>query len=169
MGVDSWLLTPRLALTRPATADAGDVYRIHADPRTYQHAPAGRMTTRQQAADLLDAWIGHWEQHGFGYATVRRRTAGEVVGFAGLKHQRGALNLYYRFAPEAWGGGLASEVAAALVGWAAAQHPRLTVIARTAVSNPRSQRVAERIGLIRQGAADETGHYVYASGLASGT
>jgi ribosomal-protein-alanine N-acetyltransferase len=163
-----WLLTPRLTLSRPTPADTDAIYRIHSDPRTYEHAPAGRMTTRTQAADLADAWVRHWEAHGFGYAAVRFRDETEVVGFAGVKCQvvDGAqvLNLYYRFAPESWGVGLASEAAGAIVAWAAARHPRLAVIARTAVDNPRSQRVAERIGLVRQEFTDPndpTPHYLF--------
>ena len=167
---EPWLSTARLDLSRPTAADVDAVYAIHSDRRTYQHAVAGRMETRQQAINLLGASNEHWATRGFGYASVRLRGLPGIVGFAGVKHQvvRGAevLNLYYRFAPAAWGSGYASEAAAALVTWAAAEHPDTPVIARTARNNPRSQRVAERIGLLRQDVADDRDpvpHWIYSS------
>lgn len=167
---DLWLSTPRLTLSRPAPADTAAVYAIHSDPRTYEHAPTSRMQNWQQATDLLTLWSGHWDKHGFGYAVVRLRDRPTAIGFAGVKHHvldgGPVLNLYYRFAPESWGSGLATEAAAAIVGWAAAHQPQVTVIARAATANPRSQRVAERTGLVRQNATDPgdpAAHHLYRS------
>ena len=60
------------------------------------------------------------------------------------------LNLYYRFAPEVWGRGLASSVAAHAVRWAAEHHPDRPVLAYTTEDNVGSQRTAAGAGLVRR-------------------
>jgi RimJ/RimL family protein N-acetyltransferase len=79
---------------------------------------------------------------------------GTVVGFSGVRHQtwlgRPVLNLYYRYAPEVWGRGLASTVAAQVVRWAAEHHPERPVIAYTTDDNEGSQRTARAAGLVRR-------------------
>lgn len=126
------------------------------------------MRDRDQAAALLDAWLRSWTDLGFGYATVFADDA--LVGFCGVKPQRvvgrEVMNLYYRFAPSAWGHGYAAEAAAAIADWSAAAHPSAPVLARMARNNPASQRVAERIGLTRLDLIDpedEIPHWIYCS------
>ena len=151
---EPWLTTERLILRRPQADDVGSVFEIHSNPLTYRHHPNGVMSSPEEAALLLAAWVGHWDAHGFGYATVERRADGVVIGFAGAKHQhlpgQQILNLYYRFDPGAWGQGHATEATTAIVAWLAAHHPELPVVARVATGNPASVRVAERIGLVLQ-------------------
>lgn len=128
------------------------------------------MRDRAQAQELLVHWRQHWRHHGFGYAVLRRRQVpaptgpdvGEVLGFAGLKWQtllgRDVLNLYYRFAPESWGQGFAAETATTLVQWANLTLPQAPVVARVALNNPASMRVAEKAGLRSITATDPDDH-----------
>ena len=57
--------------------------------------------------------MADWDCEGFGYWVVEHQ--GEVIGIAGVKpvsvHGAPCWNLYYRFAPESWGQGLAAEAA----------------------------------------------------------
>jgi RimJ/RimL family protein N-acetyltransferase len=45
------LLTARLSLQRPTSADIDAIYRIHHDPRATAHNPADRLVTRADAED----------------------------------------------------------------------------------------------------------------------
>lgn len=166
----NWLSTSRLTLRRPVAADVDAAFVIHSDARTYEHVPDQRMRTRDDAQTLLDAWQTHWERCGFGYASVRRRGLDKVIGFAGVKVQAVAghdvLNLYYRFAPEAWGHGYAGEAATALVEWSTSHHAHRPVIARVARHNPRSIRTASAAGLELtqvQDPRDPVPHWIYCS------
>jgi [ribosomal protein S5]-alanine N-acetyltransferase len=164
-----WLASERLSARRPTADDLAAVWRIHSDPETYRHHPAGCPHHREEAAGLLDHWVEHWQRWGFGYAVIRTLGSPDAIGFAGLRWQRlggPVLNLYYRFAPAAWGHGHATEIAAAIVAWARTTHPATPVIARIALNNPASMRVAERIGMavttvIDPG--DDVPHVIYAT------
>jgi [ribosomal protein S5]-alanine N-acetyltransferase len=138
---------------RPTEGDLDDVFRIHGDPRTNVHNPAGPDADLAASRRRLAEWLAHWAEHGFGYWAVES-DAGRVIGFSGVRTEtwrgRPVLNLYYRFAPEVWGRGIASAVAAHAVAWARAHHPDRPVLAYTTEDNEGSQRTALAAGLVRR-------------------
>ncbi len=157
---DPWLTTLRLTLRRPTPKDLDRVFEIHSNALTYRHLPSGRMTSVDQAQQRLDEWLAHWSEHDFGYAVVQVADEPLVIGFAGAHHHSidewPILNLYYRFHPDAWGRGYATEAVKAVVAWTAAEHPDLPLVARVATNNPSSIALAERVGLARQDVTDPT-------------
>ncbi|CAN5850823.1 hypothetical protein BH24CHL6_BH24CHL6_12240 [soil metagenome] len=70
---------------------------------------------------------------------------------------RRVLNLFFRLDPSAWGQGLASEAATAVVEWARMHLPDEPLIARVRPANIASQRVALRAGLDRAEPLDGPG------------
>ena len=169
MGEHVELLTERLSLRRPTPADIDAILAVHADPRAVAHNPSDGLATRDEAAELYARWDEHWRCHGFGYWVVRRHGVDEQLGFCGLKYvDERLLNLFYRFAPDSWGQGIATEAATAVVRWAA-QLPDHTVIARVRPDNEASQGVAVRAGLSRATHLDAEGYdgldWVFWSGL----
>jgi RimJ/RimL family protein N-acetyltransferase len=77
-----------------------------------------------------------------------------MVGVGGVQRQRtGAWNLFYRFAPAAWGRGLATELGRAALDAAVRLDPHVAVIAWIDPGNTAPARVAERLGLLQQGKA----------------
>ncbi|MEU4448547.1 GNAT family N-acetyltransferase [Actinosynnema sp. NPDC023926] len=155
------LRTNRLTLRPPTAGDVQAVYEIHHDPSACAHNPSDALTTPDEAARLLDRWLGHWHASGFGYWVVRRHDDPTVLGFCGIKSvhldDHPALNLFYRFAPAAWGQGIASEAAHAVVAWAREHLPDLPVIARVRPANTASQHVATKAGLTRTEHLDRNG------------
>ena len=138
---------------RPPTADdLADVFRIHGDPRTNRFNPAGPDADLDASRARLDGWLAHWAEHGFGYWAVESGD-GAVIGFCGVRREtwrgRPVLNLYYRFAPEVWGRGIASAVAAHAIAWGRA-HRSEPVLAYTTEDNEGSQRTALAAGLVRR-------------------
>jgi RimJ/RimL family protein N-acetyltransferase len=150
--------TERLRLTRPTATDAAGVFAILGDPRTVEHNPSDWLADHGDAAGLVTRWVRHWDEHGFGYWCVREPTADRIIGYAGVKrmliHKRPVLNLVYRFVPEVWGRGFATEAAAAVVSQAMAEMPSETIVARVRPANRSSQNVALKVGLQRDTAMD---------------
>jgi RimJ/RimL family protein N-acetyltransferase len=156
------LRTPRLSLRRPTRADVDAIYRIHSDPRAYAHNPADALATQAEAEERYQRWNEHWNQHGFGYWTVHSQLpAHQPLGFCGIKlmqlHGRAIVNLFYRLDPQAWGNGVATEAATAVVNWATAHLPAQPIVARVRPDNTASLTVAVRAGLHRAPHLDTDG------------
>ncbi|TWJ21842.1 RimJ/RimL family protein N-acetyltransferase [Micromonospora endolithica] len=164
------ITTARLSLRRPGGADVGLIYALHTDPLACAHNPGDLLATRAEAVGRYRAWDAHWRRYGFGYWSVLRD--GAAVGFCGVKvvpwDSGEALNLFYRFDPAVWGGGLASEAATAVVGWVAAGVSGRPVVARVRPDNVASARVAVRAGLRRARWLDRYGEdgldWIFTSG-----
>ncbi len=158
------LMTARLSLRRPTSADIDVIYRVHHDPKACEHNPADMLRTRVEAEDLYRRWDQHWQHHGFGYWVIRAYEADDqrlTLGFCGLKLTRlvgrEVLNLFYRLDPAAWGNGVATEAATAVVGWATTHLPDRPIIARVRPDNVASAAVARRAGLQRAAHLDTAG------------
>ncbi|HEX7349833.1 GNAT family N-acetyltransferase [Brachybacterium sp.] len=138
--------TDRLQLDPPSAVDLADLHRLYSDPRTWTHLPSGRFADLGTTRDALENWLDDWREQGLGAWMVRED--GEVVGHGGCAVRQDAFwNLGYRFAPEAQGRGLATEVARAAVAAAREARPELPVVAYLLEHNRASAAVAERVGL----------------------
>ena len=148
------LHTDRLLLT-PLTLDhLDDYHRVYSDPRTWEHLPTGRHTSRGQSAQAIERSMQSLRTSGFGHCAVVLREPvgalppGSFVGSAGASMLPfGAWNLGYRLVPEAWGHGLAGEAARVSLEAAQAADPDAPVTARVLANNPASVRVLERLDL----------------------
>jgi len=155
------IVTARLALRRPGPADLETIFAIHRDPEACRHNPSDLLATRAQAEHLYSRWDDHWRRHSFGYWVVEERESRKILGFAGLKVVRfreiEVLNLFYRLDPAAWGNGVATEAATAVVQWAGRHLPEWPILARVRPDNVASQKVAQRAGLTRAEHLDDLG------------
>ncbi|MFF2372747.1 GNAT family N-acetyltransferase [Agromyces sp. NPDC058110] len=156
------LHTDRLLLT-PLTLDhVDDYFRVYGDLRTWEHLPGGVHTSRGESARAIERSMASRREFGFGHcAVVLREPVGDLppgsfIGSAGAAMLAfGAWNLGYRFAPEAWGHGLAGEAARVCLDAARDTRPEAPVTARVLANNPASIRVLERLDLdlVWQGAS----------------
>ncbi|MDQ0575984.1 GNAT family N-acetyltransferase [Agromyces albus] len=146
------LRTERLLL-RPLTLDDADEYfRVYSDPRTWDHLPSGRHTSLEQSVRAIQRSTDSQGRFGFGHCAVVLRddveglTAGSFLGSAGAAMlEFEAWNLGYRFSPEAWGRGFATEAALAALDAARRARPDIPVTARVLATNSASLRVLERL------------------------
>ncbi|MDV6263920.1 GNAT family N-acetyltransferase [Rhodococcoides yunnanense] len=147
-GVFTDIETTRLILRPLCEDDRSTMVELHTDPRTtrFQSNPPGAA----QVDLLFDSWLEHWAEHGFGYCAVTTRSSSDVVGLTGIRvrdfHGEAVLNLGYRFRPEVWGRGYATEAAQAIVNFRARELPMVPMVASVNKANESSVRVAERIG-----------------------
>jgi len=147
--------TDRLLLRRPLARDESAAVDLHTDPRTNVHHPAPSTVTRASSARTFHEIQQHWYRHGFGVWTVVDPDDPQtLIGFTGVSHRiirgRPALNLYYRYSPDYWGQGLATEGALEAVRLSEELLPGLPVVAYTSVDNIGSQRTALAAGLERR-------------------
>ncbi|MFS2223265.1 GNAT family N-acetyltransferase [Pantoea sp. B65] len=110
------LTTERLIVRPVQPADVDDLFRIYGDPATNTFNPSGPYPDIHYAEFVLDRWLAHWQNRGFGnWAICPQDQPQKIIGFGGLSHINidtiTINNLGYRFATEAWGKGLATEFA----------------------------------------------------------
>lgn len=150
----------------PCFGDTEAVFSIHSNPETNNHNPAGPMKDLDEAHERVAGWINDWTGDGIGYWVVIERLHSKVIGVSGVRvmewSERQILNLYFRYGPEAWGKGYATEVAKEALRIAQFYQPDLPVVCRTRPTNTAAIKIAERIGLERRPDLD-TEHVVYVS------
>ena len=134
---------------------------IAGDPRAVEHNPSDRLADLTEAQDLVGRWIRHWRDWDFGYWCVRESGQQRVIGYCGLKTSTAkglsVLNLIYRFTPNVWGRGYATEAATAAIAWCIEHQPSAPILARVRPDNVASQKVALKVGLRRDHGMDDTG------------
>lgn len=160
--------TERLILRRLQPTDGPAMFAVHGDPATYRYSPARPHPDLATSEEMLRSCLHDWDTYGFGYwAVTLRQEEEKIIGFGGVEYRvwrdRDVLNLYYRFTPDAWGQGYATEMAQKAVTLARTYFPQWPIVARTRAKNIPSIRTAERAGLIRRPDLD-TEHVVFALG-----
>lgn len=155
------LTTHRLVLRAWQPQDREPFAALNADPVVMEHFPA--PLTRRQSDAFVDRIEAHFAEHGYGLWAVEED--GAFAGFTGLSWARGmpfpdSLEVGWRLARSFWGRGIATEAATAAVAFGLLRVP--TVVSFTALTNHRSWRVMERIGMRRESEFDhpriEKGH-----------
>lgn len=150
--------TERLILRAPEDADRAAIAAMNADPRVA--ATLGSALSREESDAMVDRIRVHIGLHGWGFWAVERKSDRAVIGLTGLIAMSEdlppgpAVEIGWRLAHGAWGGGYASEAARAALAWGFEHIRPPEIIAITARSNLRSQAVMRRIGMVPEPSRD---------------
>ncbi|MDN4621316.1 GNAT family N-acetyltransferase [Pantoea agglomerans] len=144
--------TMRLFLRPVTPSDADDLYRIYGDPATNTFNPAGPHPDIHHSREVLSRFIRHWELNGFGsWAISLQDNPERIIGFGGLSIRSFAditiNNLGYRFSPESWGKGLATEFANYAVSYGFEEIKLAEISAVVRANHLASQKVLIKAGL----------------------
>jgi RimJ/RimL family protein N-acetyltransferase len=123
---------------------------VFSDPAVTWDGSAG---TLEETRRSLDAKLRHFEEHGFGMMAVVDRGDGALVGYAGLQRMEDGpeVEIGYYLARRAWGRGLATELAQALVDRAFSDLRLTRLVAVVRPENEASKRVLAKAGLHAEG------------------
>lgn len=109
---------------------------------------------RRAQSDALVAKIeAHFRKHGFGMYAAELRSTEAFIGFIGLNvpsfraHFTPCVEIGWRLSPEAWGQGLATEGALAVLKYAREVLALDELVSFTVPANTRSRRVMEKLGM----------------------
>ena len=158
-------MTPRLVTARLLMREWQDTDRepyaaLNADLEVMRHFPS--TLTARQSGEMIDRMAAGWIERGFGLWAVERADTSEFIGFVGLAAPAWeaaftpCVEVGWRLASQQWGHGFAPEAASAALEWGFANVdlPGDEVVSFTTVANVSSQRVMEKIGMIRDVDAD---------------
>ena len=141
--------TPRLVLRAWREEDLGTFTAMNADPRVMEYFPA--PLAPEQWAEILLRIREEFSTEGFGLYAVERREDGELLGYTGLHRvtftgMKDKIEIGWRLRTEFWDQGYATEAAQACVALAAKLGIE-ELVAFTTVTNLRSQRVMQKLGM----------------------
>ena len=141
--------TPRLQLRPLQAADDAFILELLNEPAFLRDIGDKHVRSLQDARAYLEAGpIASYRAHGFGLLCVELKHTGEPIGICGLL-KRDFLqhpDLGYASLERHWSKGYALEGATATMGYAADELKLNTVLAITALENPTSIRVLEKLG-----------------------
>jgi RimJ/RimL family protein N-acetyltransferase len=157
------LETPRLRLRPLAETDEADLVALDSDPEVmrYVGSPAGvkspAETVERARLRIRETRRGDYEPLGFWRIESRRDGTFHGVGALIRMPDGGDVEVAYRLARSAWGLGIATEAAGALVAHALGPLALPRVVAVTYPENRASQRVLDKLGFERRGIREYKG------------
>jgi RimJ/RimL family protein N-acetyltransferase len=149
------LRTERLMLRRFGDQDLEVFAQMNSNPEVMKYYPA--VLDRPQSDAFMQSITQHWEQHGFGLFAITLVNDGRLIGYTGLKIPSfqawftPCVEIGWRFMPETWGKGYATEAAHACLDFGFTTIGLNRIVSFTTIQNLRSERVMERLGMKRVG------------------
>lgn len=131
---------------------------MSSDPRVMEFFPS--VLDRAQVVAQIARYRAHFAEHGFGFWAVEVPGVADFVGLCGIAHVRfqahftPCVEIGWRLAHDYWGRGYAPEAARAALDYAFTTLGFSEVVAFTTVSNARSRRVMQKIGMTYDPADD---------------
>lgn len=145
------LITSRLILRGWQPADHEPFAALNADPQVMEFMPA--PLSREESDARVRRIEEHFTAHGFGLWALEDRATGEFLGFTGLALPgftacfTPCVEVGWRLRRSAWGQGFATEAARAALEFGFDSLGLPEIVSFTTVTNQRSRRVMERLGL----------------------
>jgi len=132
--------------------DLEALFRIYGDPTTHQFNPRGPYPDIDHARAVLLRRLKDLAIHGFDdWVIFEKRAPETVIGFGGVFvsefNGRRTNNLGYRFAPDAWGKGFATELAVRALRFGFEELSLGEIVGVVRENHTASRRVLEKAGL----------------------
>lgn len=147
--------TEHLILREIVPTDTGDMYRLDSDPLVHKYLGNNPIKCMGKARAYVDYIRMQYEKYGIGRWAAIEKSTGDWIGWTGLKmnfeeEMNGRINYYdigYRFMPQYWGKGYATESSIAARDYFFTHFPGNTLCGLADVAHGASCRVLEKIGL----------------------
>ncbi len=142
------LSTKRLTLRPFTLSDIELLYKLHSNPAVMQYIPSGIRTMDETWIDLHED-IEHQKKHGFSKWAIFARETGDFIGRAGWATMgtTGEAEVGFKFLPQYWGNGFATEALEALMAWGKT-HISCPLIAFAYPDNNASIQVLKKSGMV---------------------
>jgi [ribosomal protein S5]-alanine N-acetyltransferase len=149
-----YIETPRLILREFQTSDYEVLFDLDSNPEVNRFLGNKPLKTIAEAQAIVAYIQQQYEDHGIGRWAVIEKTTGNFVGWSGLKFittlENGATHFYdvgYRFMPQYWGLGYATETAKAAIKYGFETMHLTEIVGTCHEENIASRTVLEKCGL----------------------
>ncbi|PAY16154.1 GNAT family N-acetyltransferase [Rhodopirellula sp. SM50] len=140
--------TERLEHRAFTVDDASEFFALNGNPDVMQWTGEPILTSLEAARDAI-ANYPDFDEVGYGrWACILKQT-GMIIGFCGLKYlpELDAVDVGYRFQPEYWGCGFATEACSASLAFGFETLLLDEIVGFVLPKNVRSIRVLEKVGM----------------------
>jgi [ribosomal protein S5]-alanine N-acetyltransferase len=147
--MDKVIDTGRLILRRFTLDDLPAFYQLCSRPEIIRYAQSTPLASLEQARAMMHAApFQDYATYGYGRLACVWKDSGDVIGFSGVKYvpEIGENELGYRFMPEFWGWGLATEAGRASIEYARSDLGLRRLVAMVHPENLASAKVLVKLG-----------------------
>lgn len=142
------LETPRCLLREMDEDDAEAVFRLNLHPDVFIFTTDPPFKNVEEATIFIRNY-DEYRKHGMGRWAVDLKSTGAFIGWCGLRYlpEEKETDIGYRFLPEYWGQGFATETAYRCIGYGF-EMGLTRIVARVHKKNQRSIRVSEKLNMV---------------------
>ncbi|GEQ85832.1 N-acetyltransferase GCN5 [Patiriisocius marinistellae] len=147
--MDLVLETERLLIRPFKIGDEKGVFCFSSNPEVQKYTSNTVLKTIEEAVSLIkNVWLKDYDTYGYGRFAVIDKTTNKIIGFNGLKYisEINQTDLGYRFLPEYWGKGIATESSKAIITYAFDTLKLSQLIAFVEKENLASTSVLKKLG-----------------------
>ena len=142
--------TKRLILREFNINDFEAVFEFNSRVEVHKYTGYEIIKSIERAKEIIsNIWLNDYKNYGYGRWAVIYKPENKIIGFAGLKYlpEINETDIGYRFLPEYWGKGIATEVSKKIINYGFDQLKLNRIIGITMPENIGSCKVLEKIGL----------------------
>jgi len=150
--------TERLLMRPLNMNDVDALYKLDSDPLVMKYLGNRPVKNLDEVNFYLKTILRQYELYDIGRWAVMEKSTREMIGWAGLKYMNEETNGHkdfydvgYRFRPEFWGKGYATEATNAWIDYAKKYLNIQTLYASAHIENIASQNVLKKCGFIEKG------------------
>ena len=141
--------TKRLFLREITLDDKAELFKLHANSVVQKYTGEPVVESLEEMEQAIQERISNYQKYGYGRWATFLKEGSQFVGWAGLAYlpEFDEIDLGYRFLPEYWGLGIATEAAQAILAYGFDQLQLNRIIAIAMKENLASIRVMEKVGM----------------------
>lgn len=141
--------TERLLLREISLDDAAEMFSLHSNAEVQKYTGESLIESIEEMSEVIQTRIGNYKKYGYGRWATYLKKEMQFIGWAGLAYlpEFDEIDLGYRFLPNYWGKGMATEASLAILKYAFNVLELKRIIAIAMKENTASIRVMEKVGM----------------------
>jgi ribosomal-protein-alanine N-acetyltransferase len=141
--------TERLFLRKITLDDKEALFKLHSNLAVQKYTGEPVVNSIEEIETAIHARINNYKKYGYGRWATILKNGMQFAGWAGLTYlpEFDEIDLGYRFLPEYWGAGIATEASRAILTYGFDTLKLKKIIAIAMKENKASIKVMEKIGM----------------------
>ena len=152
------IITERLILRKVTPDDVDDLFLLDSNPDVMKYVGMKPLTKKEETLKMIENLINQYKNNKTARLAVIEKSSNRLIGWSGIKLLTDEVNGYknvhelgYRFLPEFWGKGYATESARASLDFGFNQLNANTIYAYADVENHSSNYILTQLGFENKG------------------